>query len=246
MNPIELGKFIAKLRNEKKLTQEELAEKLFIDKRKISRWECGTSMPEFDMLIKLSEILDISLYELSICKRIEKEGLTRRIINKFRNAKDYKKYESKKLIKNIIVLILILLFIITISFTIEHYNTIGIYEINSLDDKYYIEGNYIYAKDFTLFYIKKFYIKSNNISYRNCEYEIYNNEARVLYISSNNDKQTDLKLQNTYYETNNHKGIKNTANFKVKCTDKNNKTYNYNFNIKLNKLYGNRLLIFNQ
>ena len=62
MNPIELGKFIAKLRNEKKLTQEELAEKLYIDKRKISRWECGNSIPDFDMLIKLSEILDVSLY----------------------------------------------------------------------------------------------------------------------------------------------------------------------------------------
>ena len=66
MNPIELGKFIASLRAEKNLTQEELAEILFIDKRKVSRWECGTSTPEFDMLIKLSEILDVLLYELSM------------------------------------------------------------------------------------------------------------------------------------------------------------------------------------
>ena len=92
MNPIELGKFIASLRNEKNLTQEELAEILYIDKRKISRWECGTSVPEFDMLIKLSEILDVSLYELSISKRIENEKLTRKIINKFKTIKDYKKY----------------------------------------------------------------------------------------------------------------------------------------------------------
>ena len=96
MNPIEFGKFIATLRNEKNLTQEELAEKLYIDKRKVSRWECGTSIPEFDMLIKLSEILDISLFELSICKRIENESITRKIINKFKNIKDFRKYKAKK------------------------------------------------------------------------------------------------------------------------------------------------------
>ena len=95
MNPIELGKFIANLRNEKNLTQEDLAEELFIDKRKISRWECGTSIPDFDMLIKLSTILDVSLYELSVCKKIENESLTRRIINKFKSVKDYKKYTTK-------------------------------------------------------------------------------------------------------------------------------------------------------
>ena len=85
MNSIELGKFLANLRNEKGLTQQELADKLYIDKRKVSRWECGTSIPEFDILIKLSEILDVSLYELSICKRLNKEKLSTKTINKFKS-----------------------------------------------------------------------------------------------------------------------------------------------------------------
>ena len=115
MNPIELGKFIAKLRNEKKLTQEELAEKLYIDKRKISRWECGNSIPDFDMLIKLSEILDVSLYELSICKRIENESLNRKIINKFKSIKDLNKYNGKAKLKFIIIFILLIVLLISTS-----------------------------------------------------------------------------------------------------------------------------------
>ncbi len=41
MNQEKIGKFIAKLRKEKKLTQEELAEKLNVNSRTISRWETG-------------------------------------------------------------------------------------------------------------------------------------------------------------------------------------------------------------
>ena len=82
---IELGKFLAKLRQEKGITQEKLAEILNIDKRKISRWETGSSMPEFDMLIKLSEILDISLYELSICQKIKDKNLIEKMKIKFKS-----------------------------------------------------------------------------------------------------------------------------------------------------------------
>jgi len=235
MNPIELGKFIAKLRNDKKLTQEELAEKLFIDKRKISRWECGTSMPEFDMLIKLSEILDVSLYELSICKRIEKEGLTRKIINKFRNAKDYKKYNIKNKVKQIIKVLLFIILIITLSFTINHYNTIGIYKLTSLDENYYIEGNYIYTKKFNLLYIKNLYVnnKEKLIKSSDCEYELYSDDTRLLHIINDNKKQI------TYYETKYQRKIKDVVTLEVTCRN-NKKIDNYKFNIELKKIYNNR------
>jgi transcriptional regulator with XRE-family HTH domain len=236
MNQIKLGKFIAKLRNDKKLTQEELAEKLYIDKRKISRWECGTSMPEFDMLIKLSEILNVSLYELSICQRIEKEGLTKKIINSFKSIKDYKKYELKNRIIYIIKVLLFILLIITLSYTIIHYNTIGIYKLTSLDNNYYIEGNYIYAKDFNLLYIKKLYI--NNIDKllktNECEYEIYDDKTRLLHVINDNKKEI------TYYESKYQRNIKNILTFEVTCRN-NKKIDNYKFNIELKKIYNNRL-----
>lgn len=246
MNPIEFGKFIATLRNEKNLTQEELAEKLYIDKRKVSRWECGTSIPEFDMLIKLSEILDISLFELSICKRIENESITRKIINKFKNIKDFRKYKAKKKIGIIMSIILFIILVITTIYTIKYNNTVNIYELQSLDDKYSIEGNYIRTNDYSMFNITSIGIahnskKENETIFKNCEYEILDNNIRVFYIINN-----DEKYMNTY-KTQYHDSMKQnvnlstTVNLNIKCTTNNKKTNTYSFDIKLLKKYDNKL-----
>ena len=221
MNPIELGKFLATLRNQKNLTQDELAEKLFIDKRKISRWECGTSIPEFDMLIKLSEILDVSLYELSIAKRIENKSISRKIINKFKSIKDFKIYKTKKIIILSIIILLLTAFIITSIYTIKYNNTMEVYKLRSLDDNYYLEGNYIRANKLSLFFIKK--IDELN----NCNYEIYNDDNRLFYLI--NDK-------NTYYETNKKINLKDKIKLKAICKKK-----NIDINIKLIKEYDNKI-----
>lgn len=64
MNPKRIGRFIAKVRKEKRLTQEELAEKLGVSNRSISRWENGICMPDI-LLIKLLCIeLGISINDL--------------------------------------------------------------------------------------------------------------------------------------------------------------------------------------
>ena len=193
MNPIVLGKFIANLRNEKNLTQEELAEKLFIDKRKISRWECGTSVPEFEMLIKLSEILDVSLYELSICQRIPKEKLNTKLINKFKSIKDLKKYKTKQVIKIVLLIILFLFFIMTTIYTFKYNGTAEIYEFESIDDEYIIDGNYINTNSYNAINIISIRNTSNKSSIihesDNCNFEIYNTDFRFIY-----SKNTNLNL----------------------------------------------------
>jgi len=59
------NEMLMKRRRELGLTQDELAEKLNISRQSISRWENGECMPESDKLIKLSEILGVSLDELT-------------------------------------------------------------------------------------------------------------------------------------------------------------------------------------
>ena len=61
MNQIDTGKFIASCRKEKGLTQAQLAEKLNITDRAVSKWETGKSLPTTDQIILLSEIFDCSL-----------------------------------------------------------------------------------------------------------------------------------------------------------------------------------------
>ena len=64
MDLIKIGKFISEMRKNKKLTQEELAEKLFITDRAVSKWERGLSLPDADKMIDLCNILDINVNEL--------------------------------------------------------------------------------------------------------------------------------------------------------------------------------------
>lgn len=73
----EFGQFILQLRKEKGLTQKELAEKLYISDKAVSKWERGLSMPDIALLMPLSQILGVTTTELLSGKRIEKNmGLT--------------------------------------------------------------------------------------------------------------------------------------------------------------------------
>ena len=64
MDQIKIGKFIAQCRKSKQLTQAELAEKLRITDRAISKWETGKGMPDSSIMIDLCNILGINVNEL--------------------------------------------------------------------------------------------------------------------------------------------------------------------------------------
>lgn len=72
MNQEKTGRFIAALRKEKKMTQEQLAEKLGVSNRSVSRWENGNTMPELSLLQALSENLGVTVLELLNGERLEK------------------------------------------------------------------------------------------------------------------------------------------------------------------------------
>ena len=67
------GAFIASLRKEKGFTQKELAQQLFISDKAVSKWETGVSIPDTALLIPLADLLGITVTELLICQRMEKE-----------------------------------------------------------------------------------------------------------------------------------------------------------------------------
>lgn len=71
MNQEKIGEFIAKLRKEKNMTQEQLAEKIGVTDKSISRWENGKTMPDYSILKELCDTLDITINELFIGERIK-------------------------------------------------------------------------------------------------------------------------------------------------------------------------------
>lgn len=64
MNQLNIGKFISKRRKEKLLTQEQLAEKLGVSNKTISKWETGKCMPDYSLIKPLCNELGISVSEL--------------------------------------------------------------------------------------------------------------------------------------------------------------------------------------
>ena len=64
MDQIKIGKFIAKCRKNQNLTQMQLAEKLNITDRAISKWENGKAMPDSSIMLDLCNELQISVNEL--------------------------------------------------------------------------------------------------------------------------------------------------------------------------------------
>lgn len=73
MDQIKTGKFIAQCRKKKNLTQAQLAEKLNISDRAISKWETGKAMPDSDIMLELCSILGINVNELLYGELIELE-----------------------------------------------------------------------------------------------------------------------------------------------------------------------------
>lgn len=73
MDQIKTGKFIATLRKEKDLTQEQLGEKLGVTNKTISRWENGNYMPDIEMLSLLAKEFDVSINELISGERFLEE-----------------------------------------------------------------------------------------------------------------------------------------------------------------------------
>lgn len=70
------GDFIKKQRTEKNLTQKQLAEKLGVTDKAVSRWETGKGFPDVSLLIPLSEALEISVNEILLGEKIEEEKKT--------------------------------------------------------------------------------------------------------------------------------------------------------------------------
>lgn len=73
MDQRKIGKFIKEKRKEKKITQDELAEKLNVTNRAISKWETGNCMPDSGIIPDLCKILDITINDLFYGKVIDKK-----------------------------------------------------------------------------------------------------------------------------------------------------------------------------
>lgn len=107
MDLIQIGKFIAKLRKEQGLTQEQLGEKIGVTNKTVSRWETGVYLPPADAMLALGELFNVSVNEILSGKRLTdaeykeaaEENLTQAIKVSIFSSKDKIEFFKKKWLK---------------------------------------------------------------------------------------------------------------------------------------------------
>ena len=136
MNQEKIGKFIAQERKHKKLTQKELADKLRLSEKTISKWECGKGLPEVSLMQPLCKELNISVNDL-----LNGEKDT----NKEQAIIDYVNYEKKKSKKKIIIIttismLLITFILLTTIYFFNNYGKITAYELSGSTENFSLTG----------------------------------------------------------------------------------------------------------
>ena len=108
MNQEIIGKFIAKCRKDKKMTQSELAEKLGVTDKSIGNWENGRNMPDLSLFKPLCDELDITINELLSGERLKKEEYQEKFEENIINTIDYSTKKINLIRNNLGIVLLIL------------------------------------------------------------------------------------------------------------------------------------------
>lgn len=193
MDVIKIGKLIAKIRKEKKLTQEELGSRLGISGKSVSKWERGINAPDISLLQQLSDELGISVNELLCGVRDDKyeDSIDNNI-----TIKGILYYYNKLKHKNIIIIIILLVafsFIFTLIFTINNFNRYSIYSIGSEDSELMIEGFIIFNQIDKMIIINdiKYYDQYEKTEYeikaKNVDIELLSGDKVILYLFYEDD-----------------------------------------------------------
>ncbi len=243
MNQEKIGKFIIELRKEKKWTQEDLAQKLLVDRTTVSKWERGLYIPNADVLLQLQELFNVSINEILFGERRNTKN-DKKIDNiPIELIKDHKRKIKKILFSSAIVTIL-LIFAFLAYYFFSNYNSINIYRIFGENENLSInDGIMIASREKS--YIKIGKIKENDgnsiIKTRlyfirnNKEYNIFTgdkNDTESLYINTFNYNELftykDIKyiISGLFLEVTLEDGEKQLLNLKVERDFSNNSIFN--------------------
>lgn len=136
MEQLKIGKFIAICRKNKNLTQAELAEKLNITDRAISKWETGNGMPDSSIMLTLCEKLGISVNELLSGEKIEVIDYREKAEENLVNLKKQEEKYNKKilLLENVIGVITFIsyIFLLYASIISNNFNNTIIFTIGAI------------------------------------------------------------------------------------------------------------------
>lgn len=121
MNQEAIGKFISNCRKDKGLTQMQLAEKLNITNRAVSKWETGKSCPDVSIMLELCDILEITVNELLSGERISMENYQKKAEENLFELQHKKNKAQKSLLRVELIWLSIAVLVSPIHFAINYY-----------------------------------------------------------------------------------------------------------------------------
>lgn len=223
MNQQKIGDFLTDLRKQRKLTQQEVADKLFVSREAVSKWERGLCLPDYQSMLLLCKLYNISTNELFIGEFENEENrelLNEAPIKEMINLKN----KNKVVIHKFIFVIIILLLSFFIYYFVNNYKSIKVYVIAG-------EGKYFdISQGMLITSPSKTYIQLGEIiNFENPDEEI---TSIILYIKNNNTKEIILE-DNDIKQL--HKHIENNKNIRKNINKLyvDIKTNNYSETIKL-------------
>ena len=224
MNQEKIGQFIKKIRQDNKLTQKELADKLGVTYQAVSKWENGKNVPDISIMKEISKMFNVDIDEIL----------------------DGEKKPKKN--SNLYGLIIVIILIILLGVGYLLYNNDSDYEFKTITttcSDFKIDGSAAYNKDKATIYISnvEFCGKEDTTKYKTITctlYETYNDSKTKI---SNCDKKKNINLEdflkelqvNTNHSSKTCKNLsKSSLTLEIKAKDENNKTVTYTIPIKLN------------
>lgn len=235
MNCEKIGKFIATSRKQKGLTQTELADRLNITDRAVSKWERGKGCPDISLLEDLSKILDVSIIELlkgektNKKQKLEKEEL----IYSMNYAKESTKIKMYKTLNNIIIT---LIFVVILSLSFNNLKIAILMNHHYYPNIMFIDGNVDSQNLFSDIEKKIELLKKDN-SYKSKE-----DVNQIIDIIENNFIEEEKLYNAEYYTFNDIKKLvyrySNDMNNMTNLTINNIGKQNFNWNNDINSYIG--------
>ena len=230
MNLIKVGKLIAKIRKEKNMTQDELAEKFGISGKSVSKWERGINAPDISLLEALSQELGITVNELlsgekNTNENIENDKITIDSINYYNNIQKHKNLII------IVIIVMLLTFIFSLIFTINNFNKCSIYSIDGDNSELMIDGFIIFNQNEKIIIINdiKYYNQYEKTDYeikgKNVDLKLVSNDKVIFYLFDE-ENSSELKSLSSILD-----------NISLSITDKNDNSQNIITKDDMDELY---------
>lgn len=234
------GEFIKNRREKLNISQENLALKLFVTRQAISNWENGKSIPNYDNLLKLSEILNVSIIDLYAGEIVNDNLQANETIKAISNSI---KIKFKKIIMLFIIIIIMLIISFLSYYFLNSYNTVKVYTIVGENKNFKTDtGLFILTRKniyFKLNILPKNKAEVNNIILR------YKTKKENKFLLETDDTEIYLKDfygYNAYFDYN--EMIKEKGSFLIEIKTKENKKEI--LELKLTKDFENNNVIFKQ